>query len=627
MSIQEEKLSLMSSLFKTWEELSAIPKEDAARWDGMRQNISGSIESVNQLSHNVQRLEEQSANPVDGQTEKLSGDIQKSAVKLSGHMITGTDIAGRVMETGTKQPATHQAFINMRLDAEVTQSWTDALRFIDAFCLESQGRIHVMGQSIETTGGSPENSYRLGTAAGSLETAAQVARQQYERGIRMSLQGPLAEYAAASALESGMTKPPTDGAVYGIYRAIHGRTVLVESIPDGAGARHGELFAVPVAAAVAKALHADDLDLRGKPVVYAYEKNDVYARHEPAEFAAKCRERAAGYAQAAGYQDGEGYRKHLAEAARLFDFANRIDGVHIHGPVTRDAQNPGRTRNEIVAGAVAKMNQAFGYAKAAASEATAQSENADLSASGVAFHLDDQGAVIWDKPREDVRLASAGYSVLPIVYGFGAKPEICRQGETPVKLLVEHEGRAMATFSVEDLDAAMAYVDNAKAAMDRGATLPGATPEPDSMSRIQRLEHAFHLGLLERLDSPDVKGPEVDDARNDGLSTTVRAIVRDANQNAYALVEADAVDYRQADQSTATHRLFAVPVMDSDAERLVVDEQASFLVLEWRDHCTVVEYPLTPENQEPAVQQAANLQADAPKGSEARRIAGAGLGF
>ena len=613
MSLQEEKLSLMSSLSKTWEGLSAIPKEDAARWDGMQQNISGNIESVNQLSHAVQRLEEQSANPVDGQTEKLSGDIQKSAVKLSGHMITGTDIAGRVMEAGSKQPANHQAFINGRHDAEITRSWTDALRFIDAFCLESQGRIHVMGQRAETTGGS-EDAYRLGAAAGSLETAAQVARQQYERGVRMSLRGPLAEYAAASALEQGMAVPSDDGQVYGTYRAIHGQTVLVESIPDG------QLFAVPVAAAVAKALHVDDSDLRSKPVVYAYEKNDVYTRHEPAKFAAKCRERAAGYAQAAGYQDGEGYRKHLAEAARLFDFANRIDGVHIQGPAMREAQKPGRTREEIVASAVAKMNQALGYTKAAASEAAAsmaaaQSEDARPSASGVAFHLDDQGAVIWDKPREDVRLASAGYSVLPVVYGFGAKPEICRQGETPVKLLVEHEGKAMATFPVEDMDAAMAYVANAKAAMDRGAP-----SEPDNLSRIQRLERAFHLGLLEHLNSPDIRGPEVEDARNDGLSATVRAIVRDANQNAYALVEADAVDYRQADQSTATHRLFAVPVADEDVERLVVDEPASFLVLEWRDHCTVVECPAAGWSQE-------HKKAEAPKASESRHIAGAGLGF
>lgn len=606
----EEKLSLMSSLSRTWSSLSNLPEDRFVdRWDALQLEVEGSNNEVERIAYNVQHL----GDPVTDKSQ-ASTEIQGASVKLSDHIIRGTDVTGRIMGA----PAADGQ------DAAIAQEWTEAVRFVDDFCQDNQKRIHAISQS-QTKNDEPESNYYLGLASGSLSTAAQVARQQYERGVRMSLQGPLAAYAAASALENGLTTPP-DGPVYGTYRAIHEQTVLVEGIPGG------QLLAVPVDAEAAKALQIEDTDLRGKPVVFAYENRGQYARREPEDFAAKYRERATQYYQEAGYQDGEGYHQYLDEAARLFDFAHRITPVSPSPAPPVATQNnaerlpPVRTREEIINAALDKMRQAFSGPKTdvdpTIQEDAPPAPPAPPGTSGVAFHLDEQGAVIWDTAREEVHLASAGYSVLPVLYGFGAKLEICRQGEIPLKLLVEHEGKTMATFPVEDMSAAMAYVEKAKAGIEIDSSTTdyrGGPAELDHMSRVQKLEHAFHLGLLERLDSPDVSGPEVYDARNDGLPTTVRAIVRDANQNAYALVEADAVDYRQADQSTATHRLFAVPVADSDADKLVVDEPASFLVLDWRDHCTVVEYPAAPE--------AANQQAEVPKTSEVRHVVGAEPGF
>lgn len=579
MSIQEEKLSLMSSLSKTWDKVFKLPENHDDRWVGMQPEVEGSTTAIERISDGVQRLDHR-----DGDTAKASGDIQKAAVKLSGHMIVGTNIADSAMR---------RAGVD-RHDAEVAQSWTDALQFVDAFCLESQRRINETKQDAiaghEKNRMTSEESYHLGVAEGSLDTAAQVARQQYERGIRMSLQGPLAEYAAASAVDTGLARRPDSDSspVYGTYRAIHGQDVIVESIPDG------HIFAVPVDAATALSLKSDDSGLRGNPVVYAYRDKDTYAHRDPADFADACRARAAGFRESAGYQDdGESYRKLLKESERLMALADRI---HPSQKPQKDPslQTPARSRDEIVAGAVAQMNRALGYATNPASPT--------VSTDGMAFHLDARNTVVWDQPRDAVRLASAGYSILPVIhYGQGAAPWICMDGEQPTNLMVEHHGKSVVEFPATAMADAMAYVEEAKAAEN-----------PEVVPRQQRLEHAFHLGLLEQLGNSDVRGAEVDEARNNGLSATVLSVVRDANQNAFAIVEADASEIPATGSARARHRLFAIPVADEDVEHLTVGEQASFLMLEWREHCTVLRSP----EPEP--------KSDAPK---ARGTAEAGLSF
>lgn len=516
----EEKLSLMSSLTKTWSKVYNLPESHDDRWVGMQPEVEGSTAAIERISDGVQRLDHH-----DGDTAKASGDIQKAAVKLSGHMIVGTNIADSAMrQVGVGQH-----------DAEVAQSWTDALQFIDDFCLESQRRIDETKQDAITLAGHEKNrmtseeNYHLGVAAGSLDTAAQVARQQHERGIRMSLQGPLAEYAAASAVEMGLTHAPseglnpTDGAVYGMYRAMHQQYAIIERLPDL------QLTAIPIDPADQSGLS------NGLLVAYTTNGHGTYVRRDPAEFAEECRIKSGKLRERAEHQDdGGAYRELMDEAvhwAMLSAAPQAMDTVTERMLAQRARESeitpPARTREAVVSSAIARMNQAFGYTDAGR---TTQKEPESHSTSGAAFHLDGEGTVMWDSPREGVCLASAGYSILPVIhYGSGAAPWICMEGERPTNLLVEHHGKAVVEFPATAMADAMAYVDEAKAA-----------EHLEAVPRQQRLEHAFHLGLLEQLGNADVRGPEVDEARNNGLSATVLSIVRDANQNAFAIVEADA---------------------------------------------------------------------------------------
>ncbi len=63
--------------------------------------------------------------------------------------------------------------------------------------------------------------------------------------------------------------------------------------------------------------------------------------------------------------------------------------------------------------------------------------------------------------------------------------------------------------------------------------------ETADLSRVQRLERAFHWGQLDHLDDPHNRCQEAEDARNGGRAFIVLAMVKDANANAFAIVEPD----------------------------------------------------------------------------------------
>ena len=90
-----------------------------------------------------------------------------------------------------------------------------------------------------------------------------------------------------------------------------------------------------------------------------------------------------------------------------------------------------------------------------------------------------------------------------------------------------------------------------------GETLQAAT------AFAQELEHDFHNGTLPRLDAHSV------------ITGTVRALVKDANMNAFALVE-------------TKDGAVAVPVSDADRGRITVGEFAIFQVVSGEKHCAVI---------------------------------------
>lgn len=90
-----------------------------------------------------------------------------------------------------------------------------------------------------------------------------------------------------------------------------------------------------------------------------------------------------------------------------------------------------------------------------------------------------------------------------------------------------------------------------------------------SRNTAQHLERAFHNGILPQ--------------HGDGTITgTVRALAKDANANAFALVE------------DAAGKALAVPVSDADRGRLVVGETATFEVLAGSRHAAIVTPPTPP---------------------------------
>lgn len=83
---------------------------------------------------------------------------------------------------------------------------------------------------------------------------------------------------------------------------------------------------------------------------------------------------------------------------------------------------------------------------------------------------------------------------------------------------------------------------------------------------VDSLERDFHNGMLPHLGEGSI-------------TSTVRALAKDANANAFALVDA------------GDGKVFAVPVSDTDRSRLVIGETATFQAVAGVRHCDVVNRP------------------------------------
>lgn len=98
-----------------------------------------------------------------------------------------------------------------------------------------------------------------------------------------------------------------------------------------------------------------------------------------------------------------------------------------------------------------------------------------------------------------------------------------------------------------------------------------------------QLEQVFHHVFIRRLNDLQLCGTVAyEQARNEGLTAMVRALVKDANANDFALVTVP---------DAAFPGPFAVPVSDADRDRLVVGNAATFQVVEGAKHCTVITAP------------------------------------
>lgn len=113
----------------------------------------------------------------------------------------------------------------------------------------------------------------------------------------------------------------------------------------------------------------------------------------------------------------------------------------------------------------------------------------------------------------------------------------------------------MTSVEINSYESAFAHEES------RTASALGAASATTTKAESKSMEHAFHNGLLPPLPDDDVTG-------------TVRALVKDANMNAFALV-------------TAGTERFAVPISDADRDRLALGETATFQKVDASLYCMV----------------------------------------
>jgi hypothetical protein len=128
-----------------------------------------------------------------------------------------------------------------------------------------------------------------------------------------------------------------------------------------------------------------------------------------------------------------------------------------------------------------------------------------------------------------------------------------------------------AKINIADMDSAMGSPKKQKAA-------------------VNSLDRVFHNGTIPYLNDSALRGtPAIKVSRNYGLTAQVLALVKDANQNAFALVEA------------GTER-FDVPLSGTERDRMVVGVPATLRVVDGAKHCALVmpvEAGVAPEQSTP----------------------------
>ena len=98
-----------------------------------------------------------------------------------------------------------------------------------------------------------------------------------------------------------------------------------------------------------------------------------------------------------------------------------------------------------------------------------------------------------------------------------------------------------------------------------------------------QLEQEFHQTFIRRLNDLQMCGTVAyEQARNEGLTATVRALVKDANMNAFALVTIPEASFPGP---------FAVPISDKDRNLLSIGNNATFQVIEGEKYCALITTP------------------------------------
>ncbi len=200
-----------------WVQAKNRLEQDKAWLDG-HQGPAGIPRRIDDAASEIHRSTRLLANAlpevaVDGQMRQQVAQARESIRHASVSL-------GEAVEHGTEHT------VEKAVHPRVFASWQGVCGGVESFARSGAQELSALQKQYPGVA-----DYDLGYAAGSLETAANVALESRKRGIRMALQGPLAEYALEDAQRLGLVRKP-DPREQGVLRGRLPDVAIVES-PDG----------------------------------------------------------------------------------------------------------------------------------------------------------------------------------------------------------------------------------------------------------------------------------------------------------------------------------------------------------------------------------------------------------
>jgi hypothetical protein len=196
---------------------NSLEKENA--WPGGHQGPADIPRRIDEAASEIHLSTRRLANALP--EVAMDGQVLGQVAQARESIKHASVALGAAVEHGTEHT------LEQSVHPQVFASWQGVCGGVESFARSGAQELSVLQKQYPGVA-----DYDLGYAAGSLETAANVALESRKRGIRMSLNGPLAEFALEDAGRLGLSRKP-DPREQGILRGRLPDVAIVEST-DGA---------------------------------------------------------------------------------------------------------------------------------------------------------------------------------------------------------------------------------------------------------------------------------------------------------------------------------------------------------------------------------------------------------
>ena len=184
-------------------------------WPDSHQIPAGIPRSIDEAATDIQQEIARLANVLPVVVEE-KGDPLRKIPSARETLHRASTVLGASVEAGTEHT------LEQTSNPRVFSSWQEVTGAVESFARAGMREVDALQKQYPGVA-----DYDLGYAAGSLNTAADVALAARVRGIRMSMNGPLAEYALEDAERIGLVRKP-DPREQGILRGRLAGVAVVE---------------------------------------------------------------------------------------------------------------------------------------------------------------------------------------------------------------------------------------------------------------------------------------------------------------------------------------------------------------------------------------------------------------